>query len=264
MISEPLSATQNLKKRPRTIEEQVALDLASYLDRFPNKNFAIRILSKETELHEKTIKRLLNRQNKPTYQTLAKLYFSFLDLSNYQELLAKCPPVVAEFLKTYTPPEATPRAQRADLLSQLFKKEPLAAEIFVLAGTGPLELNKIRLRYGLYGVEALRLLEQEKLLVETDKGKFSLAPTIPSMSGETLKILGELFIRRFSKPRDVMSENSISFYAEGLNEEGLKQWLAVDSEAFYKKLKIAQNSAYQGGTPVFTFCATDRFCVELE
>ena len=88
-----------------SLVDQVAFDLASYLGQYPNKSFAIRILSKETGLNEKTLKRLLNRENKPTYQTLFKLYSIFLEEECFQKLLAKSPEVVRSYLAQYTPEE---------------------------------------------------------------------------------------------------------------------------------------------------------------
>ncbi len=59
-----------------------------------------------------------------------------------------------------------------------------------------------------------------------------------------------------------MSQHTISFYAEGLTEEGKKAWLAVDTEAFYKKLNIANDPKFKGKIPVFTFTATDTILME--
>src|SRR5690606_29714386 len=117
----------------------------------------------------------------------------------------------------------------------LLKKEPLLAEIYILAGTNPLDARAIGYRYGQYGLELIEKLVSENLLVLAAKDKYVLSPSAPNLDGEALKLLGEHFVHRFSKPKAVMSENTIAFYAEGLNEEGMKEWLRIDDEAFYKK-----------------------------
>lgn len=242
---------------PLSLVDQVALDLAEYLGKFPNKSFAVRVLAKECGLSEKTIKRLLKSENKPTYQTIFKLYSIFFEESEYEALLGKCPIVVREYIKDYTPSEAESSTEKNNQLLELLRKEPLFAELMVLAGTGPLHMSAIGFRYGQYGLEVLERLEKAHVLIKVTKDAYSVSSKLPNFDGQALKFLGEYFIHRFSKPSDLMSENTISFYAEGLNREGLKEWLAVDSEAFYKKLEIANNPQYKGATPVFTFTATD-------
>lgn len=245
------------------IVDQVALDLSKYLNQYTNRSYGIRFVSKESGLHEKTIKRLLEKKNKATYQTVAKLYFIFLGTEDYTEVLKNCAPVIRDFLESQTPSVAVPKtSQKSESFAAFLKQDPLVAEIFVLAGTGPIELQQIRYLYGQYGVEALEKLIDEKVILEFAKDQFRLSPQTPSLNGDSLKFLGEHFTRRFCKPRDVMSENNISFYAEGLNAEGLKAWLAIDHESFYKKLKIAEDKKYLGPQRIFTFCVTDSISQE--
>lgn len=239
------------------IREQVALDLAKYLEQYPNKNFAVRVLAKETGLNEKTIKRLINRENSPTYQTVFKLYSIFFDSENSDDVLEKCPAIIREYLKDFSPDLKIANHQREVQLLELLKKEPLYAEIFVLAGTAPLNVSAIGFRYGQYGVEILEKLEEENILIKTSKDTYTMSPKVPALDGETLKFLGEHFVHRFCRPRDTMSEHSIVFYAEALNSDGQKAWLEVDTEAFKKKLKIANDPKFRGNIPVFTFTATD-------
>lgn len=253
------SQEQNIKDEKLPLEDQVAIDLANYLENFPNKTFAIRILAKESGLNQKTIRRLLARENRPTYQTLFKLYSIFLDQENYSELLKICPAVVAKKIADYNPAEVTNEESKSLELLNFFKNEPLFAELFVLAGTAPLIRNAIAFRYGEYGIEVLDKLRKEGLIQEIEKDTYSLSRHTPPMDGECLKFLGEYFVRRFSKPSNaqIHNENTINFYAESLNEEGKIAWLRADTEAFYKKVEIAKNPKYRGNIPVFTFNATD-------
>ncbi len=248
----------------KDLAAQVALDLAEYLDNFPNKTFAIRILAKETGLNPKTIRRLLVRANKPTHQTLYKLYSIFFDEDNYSKLLEKCPKVIKERISEYNPCDHSEKENdNREFLNQL-KREPLMAELYVLAGTGPLNKNAVAFRYGQYGIEVLEKLICADILVEIEKETYGPSKNSPTLDGHALKYLGEYFVRRFSKADNaqIQNENMVSFYAEGLNEEGKQAWLKVDTDAFYKKVKIAQDPKYRGSTPVFTFTATDTITPE--
>tara|TARA_R110002072_G_scaffold534_5_gene3766 strand:- start:20929 stop:21765 length:837 start_codon:yes stop_codon:yes gene_type:complete len=241
------------------LSTQVAHDLKEYLSQFSNPSFGIRVLSKETGLNPKTIKRLMEAQNKATYQTLFLLYSEFYETKDLCELLDKAPMVVADKIKDFTPCESTCDEDKLDKLIDSMKKEPIMAELFVLAGTGPLLTSVVGFRYGQYGIQILEKLVQEELLIKVNNETYILSKKTPTLTGKALKFLGEYFTHRFSKAEESYTEgeNTISFYAESLNEEGKKAWLSVDTESFYKKLEIANNKKYQGNIPMFTFTSTD-------
>lgn len=266
MVEMKLGSDSNEQKHSKieTLEDQVALDLAEYLDNFPNKTFAIRILAKESGLNPKTIRRLLARENKPTYQTLHKLYSIFLEEDNYSQLLARCPKVVADKIRDYNPCDDSQKESRRLEFLEMLKREPLLAELYILAGTSPLNKNAVAFRYGQYGVEVLEKLLKEDLIQEIEKDTYTLTKTGPTMDGHCLKYLGEYFVRRFAKADNtqVHNENMLNFYAEGLNEQGKVEWLRVDTEAFYKKIEIANDPKFKGTIPVFTFTATDTITPE--
>jgi len=246
--------------------EQVALDLANYLDGFPNKSFAIRYLAKETGLNEKTIKRILKKENKPTYMTLFKLYTTFFETMDFEKLLLLVPVGISKHLEDFTPCESIVSKEINGEFLELVKTDPLMAELFVLAGTGSLHRGAISYRYGEYGVELVHRLEDKGFLKALDKDTWIVPRNCPNLDSEALKFLGEYFVTKFSKPKngELAGEHIISFYAEGLNEEGKKAWTEIDTESFYKKMKIANNPKYQGDIPVFTFTATDTIRTEKQ
>ncbi len=258
LSSETSTPIRARKPSEPSLQTQLASDLAAYLKKFPNKNFAIRILAKESGLNEKTIRRLLSEENRPTYQTTFKLYSIFLEEEAYDKLLALCPAVVRTYLQDFSPSQSVANHTREAKLLELFQSEPVSAELFVMAGTGSLKQSEVEKQFGQYGLAILKRLLEAGLLLEVSKGTYSLSPKVPNLDGQVLKVLGEYFVRNFSKPREVMSENTISFYAESLNEDGLKAWLSLDRETFYKKLEIAKDPKYRGTNRVFSFVATDQ------
>lgn len=238
---------------------QVRLDLTDFIDRFSNKTFAVRKLAKESGLNQKTIRRLLAGENKPTYQTLYNLYRVFLDEEDCSELIKKCPKVIAEEIKNYNPQIKEKRKVKSPHFLELIKKEPVLIELIILAGSSSLHRNQVAYRYGEYGLELLAKLIEMKLLSEVEKDVYCATEEIPQFDGEILKFIGPYFIHRFLSCEDaqVKDHNTMHFYAQGLNEEGKKAWLKCETEAFYKKIEIAQNPKFQGNIPMFTFGAMD-------
>ena len=245
---------------PVGLGTRVALDLADHLDRYKSKTFGIRTLAQKSGLNEKTIKRLLAQENQPTYQTLFKLYSVILKETNFKKLLAKCPAVVARFLEKHSPMDSVSNTSENQDFLDLIRTEPLLGELYVLAGTVTLKRDEVSLRFGLYGLELLERLSHLGLIYEFKKGHFTISEDGPNMDGAELKALGEYFVRKYADPQktEQKGESLISFYCYGLNEEGRKEWLSIETEAFYKKMDVAKNPDYQGKDPVFSFQVTDR------
>lgn len=251
----------HLRKNDSTLNlnEQLQLDLANYLDRFQDKSFALRKLAKNSGLNPKTIKRLLSAKNKPTYQTLFRLYRILLDENCYQTLLAKCPRVVASEIENYNPVAKEETTFDDSYFLEFIQKEPLLIEILILAGTGPLHKSKVAFQYGQYGLEVLLKLIEEGYLQEVDKEIYGHSKKVPNFDAETLKYMGNYFIHRFFKSENAQTkdQNIMNFYAEGLNAEGMQKWLEIETKSFYQKVEIANNPEYRGEIPVFTFGAID-------
>lgn len=247
------------------LEDQVSLDINNYCLNFPNKQFALRILAQETGLNVKTLSRLLARKNKPTYQTLYKLYSALFQEENYEKLVTLCPEVVKQKMSTCAPDKTKyiKKTKDTDLL-KLFKSNPLSIEIFVLVSISGLDKSAIAYKYGEYGVNVIDKLIEIRLVNEVKKGHYRISENTPILDAESLKLLGEYFTRHFSKLGNTQlhCQNVINFYAESLNEEGIKAWLAIDTEAYKQKRNIANNSSYKGNIPMFTFNSTDTIVRE--
>jgi hypothetical protein len=258
---------QNTSKRPKQklcLSEQVAFDILHFFNQFPNKNFAKKYLSRETGLNIKTIKRILAKTNKPTYQTLFRLYSVMFAENDYHKLLEICPKIVCDQIVKFSPSKTVTNCEQVDEFLSLVRKDSLMSELYVLAGTGPISRSVVGFRYGQYGIELLDKLLEKKYIYEVRNETYTLSPTAPNLDTESLKHLGEYFVSKFSKPKDaeVSSQNTISFYAEGLNEKGRKAWLAIDTELFYRKLEVANNPEFKGDHKMFTFTATDSINLE--
>lgn len=246
-------------KQTLPLGDQVSLDLANYLDGFPNKSFAIRILAKETGINARTIKRLLQQENQPSVPTMFKLYSVFTGEETGEKLLSACPRIIRTEFETYGPSKLESTKFKKVNFLELLEEDPLIGELFVLAGTGPLFKDAVCFRYGQYGVELIEKLEALNLLKMTDKDRYEIGPNCPTFDGEIIKTLGLRFTQKFCRPdiAGVRGKNVMNFYAEGLNDKGLTEWLAIEEEAYYKKLKIANDPKFKGSNPIFTFSTID-------
>ena len=258
------TASPHSKSRTLDLVSQVALDLAHYLDGFSNKNFGIRILANESGVNERTIKRLLARKNQPSAPTLFKLYMTFTEKLEVSQMLKDCPEVIRNEIKDKCPDKNKGKKFCKTNFLELIEADPLMGELYVLAGTGPLFKDSVSFRFGQYGVELLDKLEELQILMKKDRNTYVLGGNSPTFDGPVIKSIGTRFVKRFCKPgmASLKGNNVMNFYAEGLNAEGLQEWIKTDEEAFKKKVMIANDPKYRGDKPVFSFTATDTMEME--
>jgi transcriptional regulator with XRE-family HTH domain len=245
-----------------SIVEQVALDLATYLENYPNISFALKILSKDSGLSEKTLRRLINKENNPSYQTLFKLYLALLDTDNESEVLTKCPKVIKEKLESVNPEKIRKCVPKTYDFHELIKSHPVLAEIYILAGIQDVSVSNIVYRFGQYGADCLTKLENLEIVSKVGRGKYRLAEKQPQLNGAILKNFGLRFIDRYLKDEesDIEGTNFIGFFAEGLNAAGKKRWLEIDQASFLEKVEVGNDEKYKGSELMFSFQGTDNIC----
>lgn len=244
-----------------SIEEQVARDLEGYLNFFPNRTFALRNLSKETGLNEKTLRRLIKRENTPSNQTLFKLYFLFTQANSEKEVLESCPPIIRERLSEFeldTFEKITPK--NYDFL-EVIQSDPIIGEIYLMLATKKVDLSFILYHFGQYGSRSIERLVSLNLACQVDNGLYTLSKKQPYLNASLLKALGLRMTKSYMKADCAALEgnNFIGLYAEGLNAAGKKKWLEIDKRSFNEKVAVAKEKAYQGDESIFTFQVTDDF-----
>ena len=258
----------NLETNPNNPKTAVALDLISqveqdltqYINQFPNKTFALRNLSNESQLNEKTLRRLLKKENSPSAHTLHKLYYVMTHSNSEEELLSLCPKVVKEQLEKLSTDKLKKETPKRYNFLELIESDPIVGEVYMLLGTKNLDLSEVVYRFGQYGADVLMKLNSLGIIVEVDKGLYAFSEKQPHLDGDILKSLGLRLTKRYMKPEvaDLEGESYMSLYCEGLNAQGKKKWLEIDQKAFQEKVKVANDSLYKGQEPMFTFQVTDN------
>lgn len=240
--------------------DQVCKDLEHYVSQFSNKSFALRNLSEETRLNEKTLRRLLKKKNVPSIQTLHKLYFVLTSAVSEEEMLSLCPPLIKEQLSKLSLDQLKKETPRHYNFNHLIENDPVLGEIYALLGTRDLDITEIVYRFGQYGVDLLDKMKSLGLVKKKDKDLYCLSERQPHLDGEVLKSLGSRLVTRYVKPlnTDLEGDSFMGLYCEGLNGAGKKKWLEIDEKAFKEKMLVANDDKYKGLESMFTFHATDN------
>ncbi|MCP4911518.1 MAG: helix-turn-helix transcriptional regulator [Oligoflexia bacterium] len=265
------SSTQNTHSKTQGLslddhlKRQVAEDISAHLKQFRDPKKGIRIIASQMGIHEKTLKRLIEGQNKPGYQTLFKIYRVLLKTTDDSKILKQVPVIVSDYL-TKNLPKSLEEGVRYELNVDIeLRKDPVFCEIYLLAGTGSVTLEYITFHYGRYGEKVVEKMLQQEILVtlnskaKNQKNTYILGPNQANLSPESIKQMGIHIVDRFGKPElaDELGNNYQGFYADGLTPEAYQEWIKIDQEAFRKKAALASDPKNKGTLKAYTYQSTD-------
>jgi len=245
--------------KPDQLRLQVANDLKEKLSEFNDPKKGIKVMAMLMGIHEKTLKRLIDCENKPGQQTVFKIYRVLCKSQNDAELFEKVPDIIKEFIIKSSPRNFSENiVYQMDLDAEL-KKDPAFCEIYFLLGTGGVSKEYIAFNYGAYGERLLNKMLDQQVAAPLRKDFYTLGVNQAPLSGDTLSYVGQHLINRFHKPSngDELGQNYFSLYAQGLSEEAYAKWLEIEKEAFDKKMKIAKDPKNHGNVRAFTQSVVD-------
>lgn len=239
--------------------EQVSYDLEKKLSEYKNVKIGVRILSEKSGVSERTIYRILAKENKPTYQTLFKIYRVLFSTGNESLLLTLVPEVIRKEIIKCNPNKISEDIQYLQDIETQMTYDRTFAEIYIMAACSPITNELIQYRFGMSGIMTIEKMLDMKALRLTKTGHYTLGENQANFSAQTLKRLGLSLAEKYSKPKNAESfgENIIAFFAEGLSEEAYDRWLQVDAKAFEEKIAIANEDKSKGIKRAFTFMVTD-------
>ena len=256
--SKPQILNQNLKLIDAVVE-QVAIDLNKLFQSAAHIKNKIRMISDKMEIDKKTLARLMEKTSKPNYMTVFKIYRYLLNEFDDAKLLDRCPDVIKTYLKCANTQTFEKHISYARNVSKELVSNPIFAEIYVLCSTGPLALKEVEARFGLYGKNVVDKMLKMNILAESKKNEFVLGLNQTQFMPETIFSVGMHIVESYAKPgnTEVLSNNGIHFFSEGLSESAYQQWLIIDKDAFLKKIELANKSSSKGLKRVFTFGVVD-------
>jgi hypothetical protein len=265
--STPAKTTSDICKNLSTkvsspeLIDLVVNDILNYFKDSSDIKKSLRFMSRKINLHEKTLFRLVNKENFPSYSSLYKIYRFIFNSENDLLVLEKLHPQIRQFLLQANPQALPPNAQLvSEQLQQEVLSNPVLRELYVLAGTGSLKKDFVLNRFGQYGLESVNKLLKLAVLKEIRPQEFTLGSAQINFTPDSVYEVGLQFCQSYARPAEgqLTGENYMTFFAEGLSEEAYQQWLQIDLEAFQKKVLLAGNAQSLGGVRAFTFTCTDK------
>lgn len=242
-----------------SVLEQISSDLSKLVNSNPDSKKFLKTLSQKTDIHLKTLSRILNQENRPNYTTVLKIYRFILGEFDDVKVVEKAPPVIKKYLKDSIPQAMARGIQYSSSVDMEIQKNPVFAEIYILAGTGKITKSEIAARFGKYGLEIVEQMLDKNVLAEIRAGEMILGPNQATITPESILSLGMQLIQSYGKASNSyeLELNHMGLYAEGLSETGYQKWISIDMEAIAKKIQLTKNIENLGSKKAFTFMITE-------
>lgn len=243
-----------------SIKDHTKNCLNELLSKFNDKKIGLKKLSQKTGVHERTLNRLLNNENKPNYQTINRIYKYYYNEFQEQELLKLVPLEVRDYLIKFSVQQTDEKTIHHDFVDKKIQENPVLAEIYILIGMGPVTQDEIELRFGQYGLSILSELLSENIVKKTEGNIYLLGERQALYDIPTILKTGLIMARNHFNIENayVLDQNHIGFLAESLTDEEYHQWLTIDQEAYLKKAEIMKSKKSNGTNRAYTFMITDK------
>lgn len=259
-----MSSIQWSNFRKMNLREQVAIDLKNYMDQFSDPKKGLRLASIKIGIHKKTLKRLIDQENTPTYLTLYKIYREVFNIKNDSILLQTVPEVVKKELIKENPKDVLKNIQFNVEVENEIISDPVFMDIYFLSNAGILTREFIQFKFGEYGMNIVSKMLKGNILELDRHGVYKQGSNQANLSPLTIKRSALYIINKYFTPSNCedKGKNFCGIYFEGLTPEGFNEWLKVDYEAFYKKVELSKQYRDPRGIKAFTFVATDSMSEE--
>lgn len=246
------------------VTKQVVEDLKLELSKAKNLKNGLGLLARKSGIHQKTLVRILNFENRPGYLTIFKIYRVLLNTEIDNEVLERAPLVIQEFLKKYNPQKVTAKVQFNASIGKDLLQDRLFYELYFLCGSGEVSKPELKERYGTYGLTMLEKLVKLGVVQKLENGKFTIGTVRVNLDSAALKDAALDLVDSFFKPdlAQLDGNNFIGVFAEGLSAPAYREWLKIDEEAFLKKAKLSEDPKNLGSIRAFTVMVTDVLDLE--
>lgn len=249
-----------------SVLDLVSHDLNVYLDQGNDRQKRLNFLSKKLEIHKKTLQRISVKENKPSYATIIKLYRFLFNVDSDQKVLEMVPKVIREFLQKSFPEKMIDNSNYNENSLRIFNENPVAFEIYLLAAIKGVSSVDLKNKYGEYGLNIVKKLVTEKLVVEATPEFYSEGQRKFTYSPEMVIQAGKICVQAFAKPSSgyQVDKHFAGFYYEKLTPEAYLEWMQIDRQAMQKKIELAQRKESVGSIPVFGFSIVETLLAEEE
>lgn len=258
------SKVVGLSEHSEDVLEIVSRDLNRFLEDGHDRQKRLSFLSRKTEIHQKTLKRLAQKENRPSGETVLKLYRFFLNVERDIDVLDGVTGELKKYLDKCFSREMLLSTASTEDDASFFKENPVAIEIYLIGAIQGITTGFIRKKFGEYGLKILGDLVKERFLSEKSPDEFTIGQRQFRFSPEMVIQSGKISVNAYAKPQlgYETGKHFAGFYGEKLNWKAYQKWIEIDQRAMREKMELAQKKESLGDIPAFCFNIVETYLNE--
>lgn len=224
--------------------QQLRLDMIQFLDKEDSLSGGIDKLAKSTGYSSKTIKRYLEGKTTPSRDTFIKIYRVILKSNNDSETIRRMPLPVKQFVtEDISYFRDIEDKELSFELNELLLSDKTALRIYHLLHTGKVSEEKIRFKYGEFGMEIMSKLLELGAAREVEAGVFTKYKVFNSYNIESVKASIESLIDEhlYTQKNYAKGEQLLWFKVAEVDKDIFNEVLKIQYETTGKINELLKN-----------------------
>jgi|GEM_PF-4252501 len=237
--------------------------MESYIDGHGGKELGFSLLQRRSGVSTSSLRRILQGEQQPSFANAVKLLS--IVAANHRESRAALQQMFPDIIESVgnifseAALEGAMEGQRLEDLQKHLLRTPHCQIIYLCANAVGVTLDEARKAYGVAGVEALRELLEDDLLIErqgrlrlmSDNFNFS---DVSVMKRVSVALMEEFDLRNIGTHRA-----TIGHVSDAVNEDGLKEIQKATRECLKRLSSIRDDPRYRGCNVFYSVVATNTF-----
>lgn len=220
-------------------------ELKKEFKKYPSLTIAFKRTAKNTQVSQRTLKRIVNGTHTPNFQTLLKVYRYLTGSLNDRDTFLKMPKILQESVaREYT--NFSLQNKNAQFLPEVdlyLQDDSVFRGIYIETAAGLIHRDKVGFEYGQHGLRVLDKMLELDIIKEIEPDVFASSSRRAQLDPESItKIARFLLENKFNPDKlDLNGENFAQILIEGVDKETYNKLLALDHGLIQKRVEIIKN-----------------------
>lgn len=219
--------------------------LIKKLDEYPSRKIGFKMISKGSDISERTLRRIIAGTHTISFQTVFKLYKYLFALLNDKDTFDKMPKAMQDFIiKDYANFSlSNDNAKWLPVIDDYLITDSIFRGIYIETACGQTSKEKIAFEYGQQGIRILEKMCNLNVIKELEPNIYVSSTDRAALRPKVLKHLSQTLIESYfhEDKLDLEGENFSQILMEGVDKETYNNLLKFDYEAKNERIKIIKN-----------------------
>ena len=250
------------KREVDLLKDQFSKDVKEYLANRPNLSTKALLRQLGNVLDESSFRRNINKKTTPSPNTLRAFYSYVFQEDRDEILLELVPPIIKNNLLLNFKISNLPKSNgdESRYIDNQITSDYLFSELYTYtAFDNGTSLKSIQEEFGKRAMRVVNeMIAKDILKLDTKTNQVYPGRNRATYSHEVICELAKTCISQVQLHPEIIEGQRMNYVNfQDLNSEGLNALIQIEDDAYKKKLKVINNSIFQGKIKVFTLGFTD-------